>query len=69
MCEAGFCNGQGYGSPKPHLPSSGRVVELPDISNNVGSVKHFLSKLLRSLRRVVFLGSSLTSASTTTARS
>src|SRR5882762_500961 len=27
----------------------------PDISNNVGSVKSFLSALLRSLRRVVFL--------------
>src|SRR5882724_10035010 len=26
-----------------------------DISNNVGPVKHFLSVLLRSLRRVVFL--------------
>src|SRR5450755_3927051 len=25
---------------------------LPDISNNVGPVKHFLSKLLQSLRRV-----------------
>src|SRR5712664_3301983 len=28
---------------------------LPDISNNVGSVKSFLSTLLRSLLRVVFL--------------
>ncbi len=28
---------------------------LPDISNNVGSVKSFLSALLRSLLRVVFL--------------
>src|SRR5215472_18595861 len=27
----------------------------PDISNNVGSVKHFLSTLPRPLRRVVFL--------------
>ncbi len=27
----------------------------PDISNNVGSVKPFLSALLRALRRVVFL--------------
>jgi hypothetical protein len=30
-------------------------VRLPDISNNVGSVKSFLNVLLRSLRRVVFL--------------
>ena len=29
MCEVGFCNGQGYGPPKSHLPSSGRV-GLPD---------------------------------------
>jgi len=28
---------------------------LPDISNNVGSVKCFLSALLPSLRRVLFL--------------
>jgi hypothetical protein len=28
---------------------------LPDISNNVGPVKSFLSALLRSLRRVVFV--------------
>jgi hypothetical protein len=30
-------------------------VALPDISNNVGSVKCFLSALRRSLLRVVFL--------------
>jgi hypothetical protein len=45
------------------------LTRLPDISNNVGSVKSFLSALLRSLLRVVFLVPSLTSASTTTARS
>jgi hypothetical protein len=28
---------------------------VPDISNNVGPVKSFLSALLRSLRRVVFV--------------
>jgi len=32
MCEVGFCNGQGYGSPKPHLPSSGRVVRADGMS-------------------------------------
>jgi hypothetical protein len=42
---------------------------LPDISNNVGPVNYFLSALLRSLRRVVFLVLSSTAASTTTARS
>src|ERR1700676_3311300 len=41
---------------------------LPDISNNVGPVKSFLSRLLRSLRRVGLPCSLLTSASTTTAR-
>src|ERR1700737_2051811 len=43
-------------------------VGLPDISNNVGPVKSFLSRLLRSLRRVGLPCSLLTSASTTTAR-
>ncbi len=36
-------------------PASLEITRLPDISNNVGSVKLFLSTLLRSLRRVVFL--------------
>jgi eukaryotic-like serine/threonine-protein kinase len=40
----------------------------PEISNNVGPVKSFLSTLLHSLQRVVFLVR-LTAASTTTARS
>jgi len=31
------------------------VQNQPDISNNVGPVKHFLSRLRRSLRRVVFV--------------
>ena len=44
------------------------VRDTPDISNNVGPVKSFLSRVLRSLLRVVLLGP-LTSASTTTARS
>lgn len=26
MCEAGFCNGQGYGSPKSHPRSNGRYM-------------------------------------------
>jgi hypothetical protein len=41
---------------------------ISEISNNVGSVKYFLSALRRSLRRVVFVVP-LGSASTTTARS
>jgi hypothetical protein len=40
---------------------------IPDISNNVGPVKSFLSAALRALRRVVFVFL-LISASTTTAR-
>jgi hypothetical protein len=31
------------------------IASQPDISNNVGPVKSFLSALLRSLQRVVFL--------------
>jgi hypothetical protein len=34
------------------LPLKSRLTRLPDISNNVGSVKAFLSTLLHSLRRV-----------------
>ena len=47
---------------------SSEKLGLPDISNNVGPVKSFLSRLLRSLRRVGLPCSLLTSASTTTAR-
>ena len=36
-------------------PATGARGSLPDISNNVGPVKYFVSVLLRSLRRVVFL--------------
>jgi len=43
------------------------LVGLPDISNNVGPVKLFLSALLHSLLRLVLLVF-LDSASTTTAR-
>jgi len=46
-----------------------RFVAYSEISNNVGSVKHFLSVLPHSLQRVVFFVPFLTAASTTTARS
>jgi hypothetical protein len=49
------------------IPSDKRC--KPDISNNVGPVKSFLSAPLRSLRRVVFVVSFDLYASTTTARS
>jgi hypothetical protein len=51
---------------------SGRVVALPDISNNVGPVKLFLKTLLsfhlKEFCSLVFLSFSFFSASTTTAR-
>ena len=44
-----------WSCPLVKFQTSSRFVGLSDISNNVGSVKYFLSVLLRSLRRVVFL--------------
>ena len=43
-------------SSRPILAAgTAKTTGSSDISNNVGSVKSFLSALLRSLRRVVFL--------------
>jgi hypothetical protein len=47
---------------------AGKVAK-PDISNNVGPVKSFLSALLRSLRRVIFVVLFNFCTLTTTARS
>jgi len=53
MCEVGFCNGQGYGSPKPHLPFASASGTKMRKTNGTSNFTSFLP--LRELRRFVAL--------------